>query len=124
MGKGYRRGAHRVRAGGATSPTNTARSASFACLGKEQEKTLVAFRMITHILLALGGKRVPNELTVVGHGPQAVLSSRDRRNWMKKAYRRRGLGVALTLAAVAALAMATPMAAKATPSASHASAAV
>ena len=43
---------------------------------------------------------------------------------MKKAYRRRGLGVALTLAAVAALAMATPMAAKATPSASHASAAV
>jgi hypothetical protein len=38
MGSGYRRGAHRVRAGGATSPTNTARSASFACEGTEQGK--------------------------------------------------------------------------------------
>ena len=41
-----------------------------------------------------------------------------------KNLRKRGLGVALTLAAVAALAMATPMAANATPSTSHTSAAV
>jgi len=43
---------------------------------------------------------------------------------MQNVRKRRGLGVAVTLAAVAALAMATPTAAKATPSVSQASAAV